>query len=221
MLFNFRLVQLFLLGTLVARLVCQVLALRQVLSLVSVLQVLPYWTMGSLESLAALLCARCTAGEPRLEVRSAVPSGANLTSICPMSQCASREGQARDGVRRDHGAAMPLDSAETAGAAQQRACVHGGSGCGQVGVLLLGAPWLSSEALARGADGSADAAATCAAYVARMRDVLSPLQRRSAQTAKSARRRQLWRRIMLQLFGVGLGAMFERLSRRLRWQHHH
>ncbi len=87
----------------------------------------------------------------------------------------------------------------------------------QVGVLLLGAPWLSSSAVARASDGSCDAAATCAAYIARMRDALSPMRRKAAQAAKSERRRQVWRRVVFHLFGVGLGAMFERLSRRLRW----
>ena len=88
-----------------------------------------------------------------------------------------------------------------------------------MGVLLLGAPWLSSSAVARTANGSPDAAATCAAYITRMREALTPICKKAAQTAKSARRRQVWRRVVFQLFGVGLGAMFKRLTRRLRWPH--
>lgn len=85
-------------------------------------------------------------------------------------------------------------------------------------MLLLGAPWLSSSRASRAQDGWPDAAATAEAYVARMRVVLSPVTKSSAQAAKGSRRRHIWRRIMLHVFGAGFGATLSRLSRRLCWQ---
>ncbi|BDA45432.1 probable leucine-rich repeat protein soc-2 [Coccomyxa sp. Obi] len=96
-------------------------------------------------------------------------------------------------------------------------CDKGGPSL-EVGMLLLGAPWLSSSSASRAPDGWPDALATAEAYVARMRVVLSPATKSSAQAAKGSRRRHIWRRIMLHVFGAGFGAALGRLSRRLCWQ---
>ena len=131
---------------------------------------------------------------------------------------------------------MPLKSRANPCSFLSRLGVHGKQSCiltcaraplqwpwcdgAQVGLLLLGAPWLSSASALRAPDGRPDAAATADAYVARMRAVLSPAAKSSAHDAKGSRhrRRQIWRRIMLHVFGAGLGAALGRLSRRLCWQ---
>ncbi|CAL8470968.1 g10510 [Coccomyxa elongata] len=96
-------------------------------------------------------------------------------------------------------------------------CDKGGPSL-EVGLLLLGAPWLSSSSASRAPDGWPDAAATAEAYVARMRVVLSPATESASQGAKGSRRRAMWRRIMLHMFGAGFAAALGRLSRRLCWQ---
>jgi hypothetical protein len=88
-----------------------------------------------------------------------------------------------------------------------------------VGVLLLGAPWLSSEFVRTRADGGGcDVRATCDGYVARLRQIMQPAALPAAQAAKAARGRQLWRRFAWHSLCFSLGAVFDRLSRRLRWQ---
>lgn len=53
----------------------------------------------------------------------------------------------------------------------------------QVGVLLLGAPWLSKAFVKLRGDGSCDVCATCDAYIAQLQSIMLPLTRQAAQVS--------------------------------------
>ena len=96
-----------------------------------------------------------------------------------------------------------------------------------MGVLLLGAPWLSTAdaRLARRPRAGLlayDVQATCQAYLARVQEVLAPAVRPGGRGEKGPR---AWRRLNWPSLRLGMATFVARLSARLRWltsaQQHH